>query len=391
MPNGSRSRSRSPTASRKTRRAPRQKIMDKLDFISGKLANVKALVDTHCGNTAEIAHAAAAAAAEEVRASLTGSTGAPANFAPSLAPPTTLRAKTPGKSKKALAAALAAAANTGARAGAANALPPAEEAALAAATLKAKSMGPAKWNEFLKNYQRNHPGMGRLQAMKEAGPIYRAKYGIPEPKPKTKKVAKSPNAVAVAAEVGEPVMANALPANSKKARKSKKVKKVKVAAPGENTGITPGRSSPVRPLAVNANANARANAALATALAAGTPPVASLTAPKSPEAAIVEAAADFGERVSPAAAAAALEGSPVASPGGAGAANSGNGALPLSPATYGYNNMGLNNSGLRKIRIGNRNYYLSNNDRTLATRNGNSIGEVVGRLGPGGEIEPLEA
>jgi hypothetical protein len=364
--------------------------MDKLDFISGKLANVKALVDTHCGNTAEIAHAAAAAAAEEVRASLTGSTGAPANFAPSLAPPATLRAKTPGKSKKALAAALAAAANTGARAGAANALPPAEEAAVAAATLKAKSMGPAKWNEFLKNYQRNHPGMGRLQAMKEAGPIYRAKYGIPEPKPKTKKVAKSPNAVAVAAEVGEPVMANALPANSKKARKSKKVKKVKVAAPGENTGITPGRSSPVRPLAVNANANARANAALATALAAGTPS----PAPKSPEAAIVEAAADFGERVSPAAAAAALEGSPVASPGGAAAAaaaNSGNGAPPLSPATYGYNNLGLNESGLRKIRMNNRNYYLSNNDRTLATRNGNSIGEVVGRLGPGGEIEPLEA
>jgi hypothetical protein len=345
--------------------------MDKLDFISGKLANVKALVDTHCGNTAEIAHAAAAAAAEEVRASLTG---APANFAPSLAPKTP---RTPGKSrKKSLAAALAAAANTGA----ANALPPAEEAAVAAATVRAKSMGPAKWNEFLKNYQRNHPGMGRLQAMKEAGPIYRAKYGLPEPKPKTVKAPKSPNAVAVAAEVGEPVMANAganaLPSN-KKSKKPKKTKKVRVAGVGENTGITPGRPSPARPLAANANA------ALATALAAGTPP-----APKSPEAAIVEAAADFGERVSPAAAAAALEGSPVASPGGAAAAN---GAPPLSPATYGYNNMGLNNSGLRKIRIGNKNYYLSNNDRTLATRNGNSIGEVVGLLGPGGEIEPLEA
>jgi hypothetical protein len=402
-----------------TRRTGRERIGQRIGKIEKAVGEIKSLVDSHCGDTAlKTARAAAVAAAEEVLEA-TGLTPTPTagsgtfvsnqsgfrklapgennlsqNFAArqfNTPPPLeTLRPQTVAltksrKAKKLAAVAANAAAEFNAIAnGAAVAAPLVPMAAAAAA--RPKSIGPKLWNEFLKNYMRNQAAAGRkltrLEAMAEAGPNYRRKHGLPEPKPKKPKTAAAlgANAVQVAA-VEEPAVAKTPRARTKKA--------VRVLAPGSLAAKTPGRLSPPLYLNNGSGAGNRGEVNSPTpnvAFAARTPNGAvngNANAPRTPNGNANAPRTPNGNA-----------NAPRTPNGNANAPRTPNGnaaGFPLSPATYGYEDEGLNaDTGQRKVLVGDREYFLGENG-SLFGRSGNSMEEWVGYLEPSGEIRYTNA
>jgi hypothetical protein len=406
-----------------TRRTGREKIGSRIGKIEKAVGEIKSLVDSHCGDTAlKTARAAAVAAAEEVLEA-TGVTPSPApmgEFPPGVygttangfrrlapgennlsanfpqrryegafnTPPPleTLRPATVGVTKSRKARKLAA----NAAKAAAEFEAVANSGAPVAAVAKPKSMGPKLWNEFLKNYMANQAAKGRkitrLDAMAEAGPNYRRKHGLPEPKPKKPKtlaVAAGANAVQVA-PVEEPAV-NTLAAA---AAKTKKVRKgVKVLAPGSLVAKTPGRVSPSVNLAEEGdefgNMPLNPNTNLFTRTPNGNN--GSRTPNGSP------AAGNNGSRTPNGSPAVGNNGSRTPNGSPAVANRTPNNSFPLSPATYGYEDEGMNaNLGQRRVTVGGDEYYLGDNGG-LFKRSGNTMEEWVGYLEPGGEIRYTNA
>jgi hypothetical protein len=203
--------------------------------------------------------------------------------------------------------------------------------------------------------------------MAEAGPNYRRKHGLPDPKPKKPKTAAAAgaNAVQVAA-LEQPAVAKTPRARTKKA--------VKVLAPGSLTAKTPGRVSPLVNLAQEAEEAEEEqllspNAGLFGPSREGTPNGAN-------------------GRPLTVANARPLNGAnsrPLGSP-----ANR-NGRAPLSPATYGYEDEGFDeNTQARRVTVGGDEYFLQENG-SLFKRSGNALEEWVGYLEPGGQIRYTNA
>jgi hypothetical protein len=434
-------KSRSPVKSKRpyTRRTGREKIGSRIGKIEKAVGEIKSLVDSHCGDTAmKTARAAAVAAAEEVLEA-TGLTPTPSGPAGSrgvfvsnasgfrqLAPGEnnlsqnfvrrqfntpppleTLRPQTAvtksRKAKKLAAVAANAAAEFEAVANGA-AVP------MAAAAARPKSMGPKLWNEFLKNYMRNQEAAGRkltrLEAMAEAGPNYRRKHGLPEPKPKKPKTLAVPagaNAVQVA-PLEAPAVAKTPLARTKKAPKG-----VRILAPGSLAAKTPGRLSPALNLnngsgaanrgevnsptptpnaaarTPNGNANAAARTPNGNANAAARTPNGNAGAAARTPNRNANAAARTPNGNAGAAARTPNRNANAAARTPNGNANATTG-FPLSPATYGYEDEGVNEAtGQRKVVVGGDEYYLGENG-SLIKRAGDMPEEWVGYLEPGGEI-----
>ena len=353
-----------------TRRTAKEKLSEKIGRIESALNDIRSMVDMHCGEQViKTARAAGAAAADEVLMSLK-----PAMFTPSAAaapvPATAAVAKKAPRSKT-VRPAPAPAVQTEPVAP----LEPGEDADVegaegepvqvpAVVPPKAKKPGPDLWNQFLRNYISNQEAKGRkitrLQAMSEAGPNYRAKYQLPEPKPraKTAKVPKNLGGVQVA-PVEKPVVTNA-----------RKSRKVKVMAPGNLAPVTPGRVSPPRPIA------APELLPLPTAASAPAPTAAPAKTPgffENLTSTFTAKPANIVNAVNP-------FNTPTPAP-----ANN-NSARP-SPSEYSYNNLGKNaNNPARKIMVEDQEYYMSNANRGLYRRSGTNTGEWVGYLEPGGVI-----
>ena len=224
----------------------------------------------------------------------------------------------------------------------------------------AKKPGPKLWNEFLRNYMSRQEASGRkitrLQAMAEAGPNYRTKYGISEKKNRiTAKVAKTMGAVQVA-PVERPANING---NSLLNRGAVPV----VPRMNIQTTLTPGRQSPPIPLNVPTTSPGILNT-LRAALEGKSP------------------SSNNSLKTST-----SFLGSPVTSPQ-ANAPMSANAPMPANrPNTnyYDYDNMGLEENGTRKVRIGGEDYLMTNQNRGIF-RSVNGSLEWVGYLEPGGQI-----
>lgn len=353
---------------RKTQKAKknvREGVAEKLSHIERALADIRQMVDMNCGEAVlRTARAAGAAAAEEVLTTL-----APATAAAAFNTPPAPLAKLPTLAAAPVEDEYLQKSRTATRADAIrmglvapkeeNVLTPltqalldqekefTDQAAAPAGVEASKKPGPKLWNEFLRNYIAKQEAAGRkitrLQAMAEAGPNYRAKYGITEkPKRKTAKVAKNLGGVQVAPALE-------VPAQTLLNRGAVPVKKgVKILAPGNAVAVTPGRPSPPVPLAADAPAEPGLLNTLRTALA-GTPPSNSE--------------------------------SPVVSS----TANTSNAATRPNPNYYGYENLGTENDGTRKVKIAGEDYLMTNQNRGLF-RPANGSLEWVGYLEPGGII-----
>jgi hypothetical protein len=416
---------------KKAKKTVKQGVAEKLSHIERALADIRQMVDMNCGEAVlRTARAAGAAAAEEVlttlapaatlavktpaAAALFNTPPAPLEALPTLAAaaaplepgaplaaglnaPTAAPARKTKKVKKTAAPATnnanleAIVAEEEARMARQNAIRKgfvapsegnvvspltqallAQDKEFAAEAQAAKKPGPKLWNEFLRNYMAREEAKGRkitrLQAMAEAGPNYRAKFGIAEKKShKTaKNAAKTLGAVQVA-PVESPEVVN-VNGDALLNRGAVPVKKgVKILAPGNAVPITPGRLSP--PVPLNAPANANAPGILNTLRAALT------GAP---------AAANTGSPVTSPAATAAAAAPPAASPAANAAAN--------RPNTnyYGYENLGTEENGTRKVRIGGEEYMMTNQNRGLFRPVDGSL-EWVGYLEPGGKIRATNA
>ena len=223
----------------------------------------------------------------------------------------------------------------------------------------AKKPGPKLWNEFLRNYMSRQEASGRkitrLQAMAEAGPNYRTKYGISEKKNRiTAKVAKTMGAVQVA-PVERPANVNGYSLINRGA------------VPVVPT--TPGRQSPPIPLNVPTTSPGILNT-LRAALEGKSPP------------------SNNSLKTST-----SFSGSPVTYPQAnapmpANAPMSANAPMPANrPNTnyYDYENMGMEENGTRKVRIAGEDYLMTNQDRGIFRPVNGSL-EWVGYLEPGGQI-----
>jgi hypothetical protein len=373
-----------------TRRTGRERIGQRIGKIEKAVGEIKSLVDSHCGDAAlKTVRAAAVAAAEEVLEA-TGVTPTPfvnrnvnaSGLGQAVAfntplPLETLRplptAMTKSRKAKKLASRAAVAAqdfqavansmgvnggtggigvNGGTGAVAVAAVP----AAAAPSTVRPKSTGPKAWNEFLKKYMSNQAAKGRkltrLEAMAEAGANYRREYGLPDPKPKKPKTALvGANAVQVAA-MEVPAIAKTPRARTKKA--------VKILAPGSLAAKTPGRLSP----SVNLG---RLEAALNNGNGSGNRGYANSPVARTPNAAAPATAAV-----------------PARTPNAAVPATA---AVPFpSPATYGYEDEGVNEgTQTHKVIVDGDEYFMGANGG-LFKREGEDMQEWVGYLEPGGEI-----
>jgi hypothetical protein len=419
-----------------TRRTGRERIGTRIGKLEKTLGEIKALVDVHCGEqVVQTARAAAIAAADEVLTA-TGLTpapftpGPPTNgssnlsavapgvqtpgafvpgvqtpgaFVPGVQTPGALTAalavQTPGplsavrtrktrKAKQQDAVANRAAAEFNALAALSTARP----------TAAPKSAGPTKWNEFLEKYIKNQAAKGRkitrLEAMSEAGPNYRRTYGLPEKKPKTARVA---NAVQVA-----PLETPAIP----------NTRRVTIMAPGNTAPITPGRLSPPVPLqTLNQALGSPLTTPSAVAAASATPltprnnaafsPSAVPTTPLTPATANANVAA-FSPPAAPTTP--LTPAPPMTSRNNRNNRsrtnnntrknnnrdrtnnNKNRSAIPISPATYGYENEGYNtNAQVRKISVDGKQYFLGD-DLSLFERDGDELQGWVGYLEPGGDI-----
>lgn len=326
-----------------TRRTAKEKLSEKIARIESALSDIRSMVDMHCGEQViKTARAAGAAAADEVLQSLGPASLAPATAA---AAPTSARPASLGPSSLQPATHVMPESESDME-GSDELEERAAAVPLGEAPLKAKKPGPVLWNEFLKNYMSNQKARGRnitrLQAMAEAGPNYRRKYSLPEPKPrkKTMKVNKNSGGVQVAPVAPVPMAAPPV------TKVIKAPKKVTVMAPGNSNPITPGRLSPQRPLNPTGILN-------------------SITSAFTPAAPAARAA--------------------PASPAAPAASNR------PSPETYLYTNQGKNASDpARKILLDDEEYFMSNEDRGLFRRSGPNIGDWVGYLEPGGRIRYTE-
>jgi hypothetical protein len=222
-------------------------------------------------------------------------------------------------------------------------------APLPAAVAK-KRPGPQLWNEFLKNYMRNQESKGRkisrAEAMREAGVNYRAKYGLPTPK--SRKKAKNQPVVTNVANVAN--AANAV-------------------VPGSLVTLTPGRGTPVK----SANAPSAFQNVLNT-----------LTGTAAP-AANANAQANATNAPVPA---------PEQDPNNPSNTNTNanTNAIRPSPATYGYQDLGMAaNNSARKVIVDGDEYFMTDNDRALFRRMGDDLGDWVGYLEPGGTIRYTES
>ena len=344
--------------SKKANKSVREGVSDKLSHIERALADIRQMVDMNCGEAVlRTARAAGAAAAEEVLATLspTMTMAAPAAAQLFNTPPApfealpTLSVPPPKSSRRTKKANKTQPQE--------DTLPPLTQAILEKDTIfeaedaaAAKKSGPKLWNEFLRNYMARQEAAGRkitrLQAMAEAGPNYRTKYGISEKKIRTTaKVAKTMGAVQVA-PVERPANVNG---NSLMNRGA-----VPVVPP---TTLTPGRQSPPIPLNVPASSPGILNT-LRAALA-GKSPLSSNSLRTSTS----------------------FLGSPLTSP----QANSPMSANRPNTNYYDYENMGLEENGTRKVRIGGEDYLMTNQNRGIFRPVNGSL-EWVGYLEPGGQI-----
>lgn len=357
---------------RKSKKTVREGVSDKLSHIERALADIRQMVDMNCGEAVlRTARAAGAAAAEEVLQTLSPTMAMASpnaaklfNTLPTLsasnviAPPKSSRRtkkvnKTQPQEEENVVTPLT------------QALIEQDKIFAAEDAAAAKKPGPKLWNEFLRNYMARQEASGRkitrLQAMAEAGPNYRSKYGISEKKSRTTaKVAKTMGAVQVA-PVERPVNING---NSLLNRGAIPVV--------PQTSITPGRQSPPIPLNLP-NASPGILNTLRAALTTGkvTPSSNSLKTSTS------------------------FLGSPLTSQANAAAnaqanaeANTGNNR----PNTnyYDYENMGLEENGTRKIRVGGEDYLMTNQNRGIFRPVDGSL-EWVGYLEPGGQIRATNA
>jgi hypothetical protein len=390
----------------KAKKTVRQGVAEKLSHIERALADIRQMVDMNCGEAVlRTARAAGAAAAEEVLTTLSPAI-APANAAalfntppelPTLAPPAAAApmptARKTQKVKKTAAAAPAPANNNAewqAALAAENARIQAEEAAAAAPVAEAaKKPGPKLWNEFLRNYMARQEAAGRkitrLQAMAEAGPNYRTKYGIKEKKThKTaKNAAKTLGAVQVA-PVESPEVVN-VDGNALLNRGAVPIKKgVKIQAPGNAVPVTPGRPSPPVPLTAAAATGGILNT-LREALTGSPASTASSSSSNNSSSTSSSSSSNNSSSTSSSSSSnnssSNASGSPVTSP----AANN-------RPNTtyYGYENLGTEENGTRKVKIGGEDYLMTNQNRGLFRPVDGSL-EWVGYLEPGGIIRATNA
>jgi hypothetical protein len=182
--------------------------------------------------------------------------------------------------------------------------------------------------------------------MREAGVNYRAKYGLPTPK--SRKKAKNQPVVTNVANVAN--AANAV-------------------VPGSLVTLTPGRGTPVK----SANAPSAFQNVLNT-----------LTGTAAP-AANANAQANATNAPVPA---------PEQDPNNPSNTNTNanTNAIRPSPATYGYQDLGMAaNNSARKVIVDGDEYFMTDNDRALFRRMGDDLGDWVGYLEPGGTIRYTES
>jgi hypothetical protein len=306
-----------------TRRTAKEKLSEKIERIENALKDIRSMVDVHCGEQViKTARAAGAAAADEVLMTLSPASMKPASQAFATLAPSVEQEEEQEQEQKQEESIFEEKAAV---------IPSGEPPA------KAKKPGPQLWNEFLRNYMRNQKEKGRnitrLQAMAEAGPNYRAKYSLPDAKPrrKTVKIPKNLGGIQAAPVVSEN-------------------RRVRIAAPENMASVTPGRQSPPRPMANNGKPLGILN----TLASVFTPTSASSASSAST------------------------------------ASNASNSGRP-SPSSYLYTNLGKNsNNPARKILLDNQEYFMSDEDRGLFRRSGSNTGEWVGYLEPGGRIRYTE-
>ena len=219
------------------------------------------------------------------------------------------------------------------------------------------------WNEFITQYLKNQKAQGRIitgpEVIAEARLAYYAKYG--RTLPKTRKKPK-------------------VQVNSES----------QTITPGALVSLTPGRGSPLK--------SANDSPALQNLLASVSnrkntpmPPPNPKARTPTPKARTPTPSANQStpSPLAPYPSANQPTPSPLApSPPAQVSRNN----LRPSPATYGYEDMGLNeNSPARKIVIDGNKYYMTDEDRALFRRSeNNGIGEWVGYLEPGGQIRETE-
>ena len=291
--------------SRKTRKisnAERMLIGEKMDKMNKTLMELRSLVDMHCGDIVKTARAAGAAAAEEVIESM--KTPFVGDAVPAFDVPVRL----------------------------APAAAPARLAPAPALVNTTRKKGPAKWNEFITNYLKNQRQQGRTitrqQAFQEAGPMYRAKYGIPEPKKK-------------AVQIVEP------------------------------QPLTPGRVSPPKPAPASTPFQSLVNAIRGT-------PSPNVPAPKPANIPITQSPKNspnnYRKNINP------LNSLPNFAPSTVSPSSR------VSNVSSSYKNQGIGEAGIRKIQLDGGEYYLNDEDNALYERVDEDMGEFIGYLEPNGTI-----
>ena len=216
-----------------------------------------------------------------------------------------------------------------------------------------KRVGPAIWNEFLKDYIRNQAAKGRTitydQAREEGRPIYYAKFGrqIPITRKKRKNLAA---AAAVASEQTPP--------------------------PQEQVrNTTPGRVTPVKRM--NTPTPTPLQTLIATITGRSPPPTTTPAQTSTPTSTPTPTPAPTA--------------TPTPEPQPQSVAKTNNNSRP-SPATYGYQDLGMAaNDSARKILIDGEEYFMTNQDRALFRRRGEELDDWVGYLEPGGTIRYTES
>lgn len=392
---------------RNTRKVARVHIAEKLEQITRALGEIRSMVDSHCGEqTLRTARAAGAAAADQVLQGLTPQ----AVVATPIAPPTVAE---PVLAQAPLA--------------------PLPTQAVVGQDGKPRRSGPTVWNEYLKRYIQEQEAKGRkitrLQAMAEAGNNYRKNNpAAAPPRRSTKKMRNLAAAVAPAAPAAAAVAA--------------------VPFPEPPTAITrtPGRVSPLRPLAeenspvINNVEQPDAQADLPTPQPAPPTPQPNSQPTAQPNSqpnsqpsskTLLQTLRDalstprnssqnsyVPTPPSPAPASAAPASAPrsrsrnrnsnnlrtnnaspvsipepSSSPAASRAVNAASAAAPSptnmrpSPATYAYEDLGIDeNTSARRIRVNDEDYFMTDDDRAMWRRTDGDFGEWVGYLEPGGQI-----
>ena len=383
---------------KKIKKTVKEGVAEKLSHIERALADIREMVDMNCGEAVlRTARAAGAAAAEEVLTTLAPAVATQFNTPPAsldklptfatpkpIAKPANWWKDRPIDNNEAF------------------------EAAMEATDPElAKKPGPKLWNEFLRNYMAREEAKGRkitrLQAMSEAGPNYRAKYGISEKRVrKTAKAPKNLGGVQVApVEVAAETLMN---------RGAVPVKKVKLQAPGNIVPITPGRQSPPVPLTVPSPEPTPAPGILNTLRTAlsGSPITAlsnnssSNSSSNSSNSSSSNSSNNSSSNSSNNSSNSSSSNSSNSSSNNSSSNSSSNSSTPPltsptsnaeirpNPNYYGYENLGIEENGTRKVKIDGEDYLMTNQNRGLFRPVNGSL-EWVGYLEPGGQIRSTNA